>query len=60
MSGSNGHDAAVAAAIGGESARQEKRFAELLRAIALAHDPQSLRDNARLLDVVRRLPRGDS
>jgi hypothetical protein len=36
MSGGNGHDDVVAAAIGDESARQEKRFAEVVRAIALA------------------------
>jgi hypothetical protein len=54
---SNGHDDAVAAALKGESARSEKRFAEVVRAIALANDPQWRAENAQLIDAVRRLPR---
>jgi hypothetical protein len=56
----NGHDAAIAAALAGEDARQEKRFAEVVRALALAHDPQWRAENAQLIDAIRRLPRGDS
>jgi hypothetical protein len=52
----NGHDAV---AIAGERARQEKRFAEVVRAIALAADPQWRHEHAHLIDVVRRLPRGE-
>jgi hypothetical protein len=58
--GSNGCDAAVAAAIEGESARQEKVFAQVTRALALANDPEWRRKHAHLIDAVRRLPRADS
>jgi hypothetical protein len=54
----NGHDEAVAAALAGESARQEKRFAEVVRAIALASDPEWRSKNAHIIEAVRRLPRG--
>ena len=59
MSEGNGHDAAVAAAIEGESARSEKRFAEVVRAIALTRDSEWLRANAHIIEAVRRLPRRD-
>jgi hypothetical protein len=49
----------MASAIEGESARQEKRFAEVMRALQLANDPEWLRKHAGLIAAVRRLPRGE-
>jgi len=56
MSG-NGHDNAVAEAIGAERTYQERRFAEVIRALRLASDPQWGADNAGLIEAVPRLPR---
>ena len=39
--------------------RQEKRFAEVVRAIALASDPQWQREHAHIIEAVCRLPRGN-
>jgi hypothetical protein len=54
MSGSNGHDRELAAAIAGESDRAEKRFLEAVHALELAKDPEWQRRNAGLIAAVRR------